>query len=141
MRLSSWQRIIKTNFEEKYQQMIEILAFNINNAMDSLFDVLNRKVSIKDNIYCVVKDVDVKVDSKGIPKPSVGFSSDLATLIQGLSVINVLNLDNPKNNPPGGININFTQNGNTVNINSISGLYSGSNPLSDKFRIKLIAWG
>lgn len=120
-----------------------MLAFPINTAMDSIFDIFNRKISLKDNILCIVKDVDVKVDSRGVPKPVVGFSSDLATPVQGISIINVLNLDNAKSYPNGGLTLSFAQNGNVINITHISGLYptGGTTSLSDKFRIKVIAWG
>ena len=143
MKLPSWQTIIKTNYEEKYQELIETLGFSINTAMDNIFNTFNRKISLKDNIYCVVKDIEVKVDSTGLPKPSVTFNSDIATAVQGISVINVLNLENAKRYADGGLTISFTQNGNTITITNIAGLYpsEGTTPLTDKYRIKLIAWG
>ena len=68
MKLKSFRRIITQDFDKEYQKLIEQISSPINNAFNELYFTLNGRVSLQDNVYCTVKDLDITVDSNGNPK-------------------------------------------------------------------------
>ena len=137
MKLASFKRLDKQNFDQKDQDLIDKLAFILNNDIQSLTDVLNGKVSLLDNFFCTVKDVPIVVDSNGIPKNAAQFQIDKVNMrILGCQVIKALNQTNSNAFPTGAPFISFTPGSNIVTIDHITGLQANQN-----YIITVVAYG
>lgn len=134
--LSTFKRIYKADFEPQYQNMIEILSNYINPNTEQLFQTLNNNVTLKDNVYGQVVDLNVKVDASGNPITSVGFTNSLSTPIIGIVALNATVSSGSNVYPTGGIFLSFTQNNKSVIINNITGL-----PANQQFSIKIVSFG
>lgn len=123
MRLPTPKRIDKQNFDEKDKDLIDTLSFTINNDTEVLFNVLNRNASLKDNIFCTVKEVQVIVDSNGLPKNTASFQlEDTNMKVLGCQVLKALNQKNSTIYPTGAPFINFSQASGIITINHVTGL-------------------
>jgi len=68
MKLGSFKRLMKQDYDSTFQPLVEKLSFSINSAIESLFDALNKKLTLKDNFSATVKTFDVRVDATGAPQ-------------------------------------------------------------------------
>lgn len=114
---------------------MERISFSLNQGIELLYDVLNRKVSLSDNIACTIRDVIVSVNAGGIPLTRTSYSLDLVTTVIGTEVIRAENLTNSTIYPSSGILISYTQSGSNIIINHITGLQADSS-----YRIRVITW-
>ena len=135
MKLPSFRRIIKNDYDEKYQTLVETLSVSINYGIDSVYEALNKKISLKYNMLATTKDVTVQVDSSGKPVQTAGFKLDFSNKVAGVFVGKADNITN-SNSYPNSVFVNWTQNGDFLQINNISGLESGST-----YKLRIIAFG
>lgn len=101
-----------------------------------LFDTLNKKVSIDDNMLADSKIFNVTVDANGDPTSKTTITTSLTNKIKGLSVLNAKNLTNTNIFPIGGIFISFEQQTATILINNITGLQAGQT-----YQLTVVAFG
>lgn len=125
MKLPSFRRLIKSDYKEEFQELIETLSFSLNNGIEVLYQTLNKAVSLRDNVACTVKEIDVQVDSNGSPIGTLKFSLDNTNRILGVFVLNAINTKTPSVLPTSGVFISFSQENKTVIVNNIKGLPSG----------------
>jgi hypothetical protein len=135
MRLPSFRRIYKTDYEQQYQKLIDTLSVSLNNAFDSIFGALNNGISLTDNIACTVKDVIIQVDSSGKPLTSTSFNINTIGTIKGVQVIQATNLDNPGIYPTSQPFITYTQNNQTILILNASGLQ-----VNVRYSVRVVAY-
>ena len=136
MILPKFRRIYKTDFPEEIQDTVEKLASSINNGLEVLYDLANKKVSLKDNVLSTIKSVTVEVLSTGVPKITTDVSIDFSGRAEGVSVLKVDNLTNSSVYPSSGVTVSFTQTDNGIQINHITGLQAGY-----QYRLKLVIFG
>lgn len=135
MKLPSFRRILKTDYAEEYRGLIETLSFSINNGIEVIYQAFNKAISLRENIACTVKDIDVIVDSTGAPKTKLTFSLDTSNRILGVIVLNALNTKTPTILPTSGVFVSFTQENRTIIVNSIKGL-----PADQPFTLTIVAF-
>jgi hypothetical protein len=135
MKLPSFRRILKTDYAEEYRGLIETLSFSINNGIEVIYQAFNKAISLRENIACTVKDIDVVVDSTGAPKTKLVFSLDTSNRILGVIVLNALNTKTPTILPTSGVFISFTQENKNIIVNSIKGL-----PADQPFTLTIVAF-
>lgn len=138
MKLQSFKRLDKSDYPEKYQDLIDTLSQSLNIAIEDIYNALSNQISITDNIYCNVKDIQVKVDASGNPTTTTTFAIDSSiNALKGLSVIKVDNITSTTVYPTGGITITYTlNNAQQVQIKNITGL-----PANNTFQLRIVAWG
>lgn len=148
MKLPSFKRLLKLDYEATYQKLIETLSNSLNYGIEVLYSAMNRQLSLTDNLLCDLKQVQVSTDTSGTPTSSVSFqlSNKAITTVQGIQVINVQNTTNTAAFPTGGVQVSFslTQNSGSssasspyiVNITNVKGLIAGNN-----YTLTLIIWG
>jgi hypothetical protein len=73
MKLPTFRRLNIANFAEEYRELIDTLSNSINTAIDSIHNALNNKLSLADNFLCDLKDIEISVDSSGIPTSTTTF--------------------------------------------------------------------
>lgn len=135
MKLPNFRRLIKSDYKEEYQGLIETLSFSLNNGIEVLYQTLNKAVSLRDNVACTVKDIDVEVDSSGVPVGKLRFSLDNTNRILGLFVLNAINTETPTILPTSGVFISFSQENKTIIVNNIKGL-----PANQPFTLTIVAF-
>lgn len=136
MRLPSFRRLIRTDFKQEFQALVDQLSVSINIGIENLYDALNRKLTLRDNIACTVKEIDVKVDAAGTPTATTLFQMDISNRLDGLVVLNALNQDDSSIYPTSGIFVSWTQTQNGILINNIKGLQA-----NQTYRLKIVAFG
>ena len=135
MKLPNFRRLIKSDYKEDFQELVETLSFSLNNGIEVLYQVLNKSVSLKDNVACTVKELEVSVDSTGTPKSRLSFSLDTANKVLGVVVLNVINVKNPSILPTSGVFVSFSQESRSVIVNNIKGL-----PADQTFLLTVVAF-
>ena len=136
MKLPSLRRIYTPDFPQEYTQLVDRLAGVLNINYQVLFDALNKKVSIRDNIDCIVKDVQVTVNASGVPVQTTIFGLDDKTRsLVGIEVIKSDNLTNSGVFPTGGIFITWSQVQTGVQIQHVTGL-----PANNTFSLRIIGY-
>lgn len=126
MKLPSFKRLNKTDFKDEYNDLIDGISFTINSAIESINEALNSNVSLKDNVACTVKDIQVVVkDSTGVltTKTTVKLNSKDSQVL-GVTVINATSLSD-NSIPDSGVFLKYAQNGSTVDFTHARGLSVG----------------
>jgi len=137
MKLSTFKRLDKSNFEEQYKDLIDKLSFVLNNDIETLYDALSGKLSFGDNFLCTIKDVPIVVDSNGIPKNIAQFQIDKKNMrILGCQVVNARNTTNSASYPIGAPFISYTAGTQLVTIDHVTGLQPNQN-----YTLTIIAYG
>jgi hypothetical protein len=126
MRIPSIKRLYSKDFAQEDQSLVDKMSGVLNTGIESLYQVLNRRVSLSDNIDCVVKDVSVTVGADGVPTSTTTFTIDDKTRnIQGVQIIKSENLDNSSTYPTGGVFMSWIQVNNGIQILHVTGLQAG----------------
>ncbi len=134
-KLKSYKRIITNDFEEEQKKLIEQLSSPLNNSFNELYFALNGRLSLKDNIFCTVKDVDIIVDANGTPNVTTSFTLDRQGVVLGTQVLAAVNQVNSAVYPTGAPFVSFLQSGNSVIINNITGLQA-----NQRYSIRIVAF-
>lgn len=135
MRLPSFKQLRKTDFKTEYQDLIETLSLSVNNAIESLNDLANKKISLTDNVACTVKDVLVIVDSSGAPTTNTAIALDSTNKVLGTSIILVTNQTNSNTYPTNAPFISYQAAEKSIIIRNITGLQAGQ-----KWLLRVIVW-
>ena len=136
MKLASYRRIITQDYKEDDQDLIEQLGSTVNDSFNSVYSALNKRLTLTENIAATVKELVVTLDSNGIPQQLTRFNTD----VPNVPVVQVLcgrarNITNPTVYPTSGITVSFTQDGNSIIINHITGLAP-----NQQWKIIVTAW-
>jgi hypothetical protein len=136
MKLSSYRRIITQDYTEEDQEMIEQLGGTVNDSFNSIYSALNKRLTLTDNIGATVKELVVTLDSNGIPQQLIRFTTDVpSTSVVQVTCGRARNITNPSTYPTAAPFVSFTQIGNTIVINHITGLAP-----NQQWRIVITAW-
>ncbi len=135
-RLPSFRRVFLSDYSEEEQPLVSKLSQTINQGLETLFDALNKKISLGDNILCTVKDVVIQVDSSGTPQNATSFQLDITGTIVGCVVLKAENLTNTAVYPTSSPFISYTQTQNGIRIDHVTGLQS-----NNQYRLRIVAFG
>jgi hypothetical protein len=126
MKMSNFKRIISTDYEEKDQKLIEKLGRNLNDGIDSIYFALNKKLTFDDNFLATIKEVEVTVNSSGNPINRTSLLLDTTNIVKGTLIISAVNKTNAAVFPTSTPFVSFTQSGNTLYIDNITGLQANN---------------
>lgn len=133
MILQAFRRITKTDYAAQYQDLVDQLSVSINNGFESLYQLTTNSISLKDNISCTLKTINLSVDATGNPKNTVVVSLSQTTAVQGLVILKIDNKTNSTNYTTSGVNISYNITNSGVQVTNIKGL----NP-NDNYQIKVV---
>lgn len=136
MKLQSYRRLQRGDFEPQYQDLVDKLAFTINSSFESLFFALNGQLTLTDNSLTSVNTFSIIVDAKGNPTTVTKFNINITGQVYGFQVLNAINLTNSTTYPTGTPFLSFTKTNQTIAINNISGLSAG-----DTWTITAVGYG
>lgn len=136
MKLPTYKRLQTADFDTEYKELIDGLGFSVNDGIGVLFDALNRKVSLKDNIAASVKDVELSVDSAGQVVNGGIFNVDIPGPYLGLEIMKADNLTNSAIYPTAAPWATWNVVTNGIQIIHVSGL-----PAKNNFKLRVLIWG
>lgn len=135
MKLPGFKRLLGTDFEKQFQDLINQLSLSYNNPIDVLYQALNNNITLRDNIKSTVQDITVIVDSSGTPTSGAAFKLTLSGTVDGITVLSAKNQDNSNTYPTSGVFISGSQNSNVYTIANITGLQAGAT-----YVLRIVAW-
>lgn len=136
MKLPNLRRLFTQDFPAEYQSLINTLSGVLNINQQLVYDALNKKISLSDNIDCIFKDFNVTVNASGIPVSSTIFTLDDKTRnLQGIEVVRASNLTNSSIYPTGAPFLTWQQVQTGIQIQHVTGL-----PAGNTFNLKIIGW-
>lgn len=122
-KLSTYRRIVSTDYDDQYKDLVDRLGTSINNSMDQLFDALNNKLNFKDNISATIASVTVTVNSSGVPTRTTQFKlNSTQTTVEGIFTINAYGANDSSILPTAGVFVSFSKNEGFVTIENVKGL-------------------
>jgi hypothetical protein len=129
-RLSNLKRIIKEDFPDEYQELIDKLAYSLNPFLEQISEAFNKNIN-NDNLAREFVTITVE-NSTGNLKIPVQVKTSLRSRVVGLNVIRVENLTNssiyPTNNPF----VAWTINNNILTVQKVTGIQD-----NNKYRLTL----
>lgn len=134
-KLSTYKRIITSDFEKEDQKMIEQLGRPVNDAFNQIYYTLNGRVDLTNNIFCTVRTVDVVVDASGIPVSRTTITLNNTQPVIGCQVLMAMNQVNSNTYPTGAPFISFTQLDQALLINHITGLQA-----NQRYTLRIVAY-
>lgn len=136
-KLPTLRRLFKNDFKPEYSELVEKLIVSINNGFDNVYDALNNKITLRNNILCNIKDFSVQVSSAGIPLSNLVLNVDFKNNINVVTVGRVDNITNPLSYPSSGVTISWDQiTASSIQIKHISGLTEGNT-----YNIRVVIYG
>ena len=136
MKLPNFKRLYDQDYQQEFKGLVGQLAVSINSGFEVLYEALNKKVSLRDNIACTVRDVNVVVDATGNPKNRTTFSLDSnSVVVDGCQVIRATNNTNSNTYPSNAVFISFTQTNSGVEINNVTGLQQ-----NQQYTLRIVAY-
>lgn len=126
MKLQTFKRLIRTDYAEEYQNLIDQLSGSLNSALESMTTAINKNLTLKDNVSCTIKDINVTLLSTGVPKETITINLDFTGQVTAVICGKAENQTNPNIYPTAGVHISYTQNNQKITINHIAGLQAGN---------------
>ena len=138
MKLPGFKRLLRQDFKEDDRELVDKLSVSLNIGIETLYTLANNRISLADNIACVVKSFEIKVNANGIPvsgTTNINFGTTINSAV-GVTILRAQNSDNSSIYPTSAPFISFTQNGTSIDINHIAGL-----PANNTFLLTAVIWG
>lgn len=126
MRLQAFKRLIKEDYKEEQREMIEKLGFSLNTFADDITNLLNKNITIEDNLNQAKKTVKTSVDASGTPISPLAFKTGLTDQCYGIQCVRAINTTTSTSYPTSTPLLSFTESNNVLTINNITGLVAGS---------------
>lgn len=123
MKISAFKRIVKEDFDEKDQPLIEKLASIFNLFQEQVYYAFNNNITVDENLNAFTTSFKVRVDANGIPQGNGELKSTLKSRVKGVIVLSVRSYDNSL--LTGSPFVSFSTNNNLITINQILGLTPG----------------
>lgn len=135
-KLPTLRRLFKNDFKPEYGELVEKLIVSINNGFDNVYDALNNKITLRNNVLCNIKDFSIQVDSLGIPIVPTNLVVNFTNNINVVMIGKIDNITTPSLYPEGVV-ISWEQvsTGN-IKIKHISGLTRGQT-----YNIRVVIYG
>lgn len=141
MKLPSFKRIYESDYTEEDRELVRQLAVSLNTGIENIYLALSSRLTFADNFQCTVRNINVTVDSNGIPQDTTAFQlnavggTQAISRVIGIQVLAVTNLDDESVYPTGTPFISFNQDERVINIEHIAGL-----PAGFTFQLTLVAF-
>jgi len=124
------RRLNREDFQDA-PNWIDPMLTVINAFMDSVYNIMNRNISLTQNLNIQIVTINVETDTNGDIKP-VKLKTTVRGRVAGVSVIRVITTDTSSISPF----VSFTQNENILTISNIASLNS-----NQKYKIILLVIG
>lgn len=136
-RLDNVRRIVKEDYDPKYHQLIDRLAYVLNSFMEQVTTQVNGNLDFT-NLNQDITTVKITVDSSGTPIGNNLIRTEVRNP-QGIQVIRAISVNNPSTTFPTNtpfISYSVTTNTQVLKITHISGL-----PADTAFNLRIVTIG
>lgn len=133
-KLKSYNRIISDDYDPEQQPLVEKMGAQINRAFDPVYSALSNRLTFEDNFLCTVREVELTVGTNGVPINRTSVSLDNTLPVRSVQVLAMTNRTNAAAFPTGAPFVTYTQNGNVLFIEHITGLVP-----NNRYNIRLLA--
>jgi len=135
-KLSSYRRLLEQDFPDD-SELVKKLGITINSSFDELYNALNNRLTIRDNLSATIAEFTVTVNAAGTPRNNTSFKLlNNQTVVEGLLVISVSGASDPTVLPTSGLAISYVRSESNINIQNIKGLQPDKS-----YRVKVIVLG
>lgn len=131
-KLSGFKRLNKEDVAEEDRSLIDAIGFSVNNFAQEVLNAFNKRLTIKDNLAQDIVYITLTVGANGVPKAETKFKNILNSQVIGIKVIRAENLTSAGSYINSAPFVTFSQNGNIITINHISGLIA-----ENKYRLTI----
>lgn len=136
-KLPSFKRLNKNDYDPKYYDLVDRLVVSINSGFDAVYQALNNKLTLTNNLVCGIQDFSITVDSSGIPITANTVSIPFKNAVSVVLVGKVLNLANTSKYPDSGVLVSWSQTSRgSININHVTGLLPNTS-----YSLRLVIYG
>lgn len=135
MKLPTFRRIFKGDYPEEFRVLVEKLSQSINSGIEVLYEALNNKLTLAENLRCTVTTIQVSVNASGTPAGNVTVRLNTTDAVTGVQVMQAINLTNPRTYPTSAPFISFRQSGNVLTIVNVAGL-----TVNDQWSLSIVAY-
>jgi hypothetical protein len=120
-KITGFKRLVKEDFPDDQQPLIEKLATVFNLFQEQVYYAFSNGISLADNVNAQTSTIRVKVSSTGVPTGNNQIKYNLKTRPVGSTVINVQNVTDTTL-LAGSPFVTFTLAGSTITLTQITGL-------------------
>lgn len=135
MKFENPKRLIKEDVEEDDRPLVEKIGYVINPSFEQLSKILDKNITIEDNLNQSKKQILVTVNSSGTPISNVQFKTDIRGNCFGIDVIKAENQTNRTTYPTSCPFLSWTEQNGVITINNITGLQ-----VNNKYKLNLIIY-
>lgn len=135
MKLPNFRRIMKGDYPEEDQGLIDQLSAVINQGLEQVYFALDNRLTLSENLACTVGEFEIEVNSGGIPKARTVFKVGNNQKIDQVIVGDVESLTASPVYPTSGVTVSWSQVTDGILISHITGL-----PANVKYRVKVTAY-
>lgn len=134
MKITGFKRVIKEDFPQDEQPLIDRLSNALNSYLEQLYYAFNNNISIRENLLAQTVQLRLKVDANGKPDNNQ-LNYTLKTRPLGITVMAVYNMTDttPLSGAPFVV---FSISGSVINISQITGLVPGK-----AYELTLVIYG
>lgn len=93
MKISAFKRLVKEDFEEDQQPLIEKLATVFNLFQEQVYSAFNNNITINENLAAMTANITIKVDALGQPVTSGQIKYTLKGRLSGAQVVSANSRD------------------------------------------------
>lgn len=137
MRLQNFKRLIKTDFDQEQQSLVEQLGESLNPGIEIVYQALNKRLTIGDNLQASERDVDIRVGANGVPTSSTFTTVDFTPAqVRTVWVGRAENLTNSAIYPTSAPFISFNNTPTGIQITNVTGLAAGYT-----WRLRILLFG
>lgn len=120
--MSNYRRLLEQDYPED-SELIKKIGITINSSFEEIYNALNNRLTVKENLSATIASFAVTVDAFGVPKNKTQFKLlNGQTNVEGLILIDASGTTNPNLLPSSGIFVSFVRDSNNIIIKNIKGL-------------------
>lgn len=134
--LPTYKRLNNQDYPEDDKDLVDRLGASLNDAIQSVFDALNKKLTFDDNFLGSIKDVNVTVDANGTPTVQTFLNTGVGASAKGIIVVRADNLTNSNGYPLGAPFVSWAVTNNGIQILNVRGLIPGN-----QYRLRILTLG
>lgn len=131
--LPTYKRLNNQDYPADEKALIDQLGSSLNDALQSVFDALNKKLTFDDNFLGSIKDVTLTVDATGNPTVQTFLNTGLSSPPKGIIVVKADNLTNSSIYPTQAPFVSWATVSTGIQILNVTGL-----PAGNSFRLRIL---
>lgn len=143
MKLPSFKRLNESDYDQDQRSLVARLAASLNEGIDNLYLAINNRLTLKENIQCTVKDIDIYVNVNGVPVGQAlikldaqgGTQTQVDRKIIGLTVLRYQSLSGNPAYPTSGVTVSWSQIQTGIQLDHVTGLIPGN-----LYRLTIVCW-